>query len=471
MKHPTKALLSILLALLLCGLTPAFAEEPPAPAGDTAEAADAIPVIFLSGFGTQLYLHDGEPGAVPLLALDTKAWLGALAATTLDALRNPLAVLFSPNHLADALAAYAMNLLGRLACDENGDSLHPVANTSRNRDEPHDRQIGGGQELPMHEFHFDWRLDPMATARDLDVFVQQVKAKTGSEKVHFYALSFGSVLACAYLAQYGTKDLESLFLAFSAHGGLQLAKDLIQMKFQISGQGLAAFLAEMVPQNTWVSRSLAWLIRSLEWLFRLLEWPANLVLQRVRDRLYERCILPLLGQMPAAWAFVTDDATYEAAKALLLSGTDRYAGLIAKIDAYHYSAGNRTNEILRQAASEIKVGLVCGYDRAPIPLGGTFLYQSDFMIATTDASGGAICADYGKTLPVGYTQARQACGHGHISPDRVIDASTCALPEQTWFVKGCPHTYVYDGTGMYYWFLAYEGQPTVWSSEEFPQFR
>jgi len=174
--------------------------------------------------------------------------------------------------------------------------------------------------------------------------------------------------------------------------------------------------------------------------------------------------------MPAVWAFITDDEIYENAKAALLADTEKYAGLIGKIDAYHYSVGNRANEILKLAASEIKLGLVCGYDCAPIPVGKTFLYQSDFLVATAGASGGAVCADYGKTLPADYVQA-VPCGHGHISPDRVIDASACALPEQTWFIKGYRHQYEYSGGGIYPWFLAFDGQPTVFSDAGYPQFR
>jgi len=453
MKHLRKTLLSVLLALaMLLGsfAVPAFAAE------------TTTPVIFLGGFGMELYLNEGTPEEKGALmgALGQDAILDALKATALGALRNPLAAIFSPNHLADALSSFLMNWLGLLACNENGDSVYPLSNDS---DGGYYGMVGS---RPAYEFNFDWRLDPVATARDLDVFIQQVKSETGSDKVNLYALSFGTVIVCAYLAECGTGDLESVFFSASAHGGLQLAEDLIQRKLAVSGKGLAPFLAEMLPAN-------ADLIRTLDkfWVFRLLECPVNLVLKYIKNRFYAKAVIPLLGQMPAAWAFVTDDAVYESAKKSLLCDTKKYAGLIQKIDGYHYGIGNRTNEILQDAAQEIKVALVSGYGCAPIPVGGTFLYQSDFMIATTDSSGGAICADYGKTLPAGYAQAKQACGHEHVSPDRAIDASTCALPEQTWFVKGYKHQYEYGGAGLYRWFLAFDGQPTVQSSAAYPQFR
>lgn len=452
-----KRVLSLLLALALAApaLAPAASAAPP----DT-------PVVFLAGFGTELYLNDGEPGEQGVLmgALTAEKILAALGATLLDAFLDPLLALCSPRPVADALSAFLTHWMGPLACDENGDSLYPVGVASRNAD----GRIGSYAGRPFYEFYFDWRLDPMATARDLDAYIQKVKTETGSAKINLYALSFGSVIACAYLEQCGTADLESLFLCVSAHGGLQLVEDLIQKEFAVSGAGLAAFLGEMIPDDTGM---LVPALRVLELLglFRLAECGLNLGLGRIKDRLYDRAVIPLIGQMPAAWAFVTDDAVFEDAKKLLLSDTTKYAGLIKKIDDYHYAVGSRTNDILQDAAAQIKLALVCGYGSAPIPIGGTFLYQSDFMIATASASGGAVCADYGQTLPSGYVQAVND-GHNHISPDRVIDASACALPEQTWFVKGYRHQYAYDGAGVYTWFLNFDGQPTVRSSGFYPQF-
>ncbi|MCL2298986.1 MAG: hypothetical protein FWC27_02420 [Firmicutes bacterium] len=453
--HLIKALLSALLALalLLGGLAvPASAAET-----DT-------PVIFLGGFGMELYLNEGTPEqtGLPAGALGGDAVLAALKETLLYPLRNPLAAIFSPNHLADILATFMMSWLGLLACDENGDSVYPLTNDS---DGGFYGYVGGRK---AYEFNYDWRLDPVATAWDLHDYIQQVKKETGKDKVNLYALSFGTVVICAYLAECGKfGDVESVFLSASAHGGLQLAEDLIQKKLAVSAKGFAPFLAQMMPANAGLFATLDKLC-----VFRLLEWPVNLMLKCIKNRFYEKAVIPLLGQMPAAWAFVTDDAVYEAAKASLLSDTTKYAGLIRKIDGYHYGIGNRTNEVLKDAAAKgIKIALVSGYDCAPIPIGGTFLYQSDFMIATKASSGGAVCADYGKTLPAGYAQAKACGGHNHISPDNMIDASACALPEQTWFVKGHMHQYEYGGAGLYRWFLDFDGQPDVRSDERYPQFR
>ena len=53
----------------------------------------------------------------------------------------------------------------------------------------------------------------------------------------------------------------------------------------------------------------------------------------------------------------------------------------------------------------------------------------------------------------------------------MIDASTCMLPECTWFVKDMLHSTTHDGHGVFYDKLfASEEQLTVFDMEEYPQF-
>ena len=75
------------------------------------------------------------------------------------------------------------------------------------------------------------------------------------------------------------------------------------------------------------------------------------------------------------------------------------------------------------------------------------------------------------TLGDSYTQAETNCGHDHVSPENFIDASTCAFPEYTWFIKGNGHNdFEEDYCEFIEWAIRYDGQPTVWSDEKYPQF-
>jgi len=61
------------------------------------------------------------------------------------------------------------------------------------------------------------------------------------------------------------------------------------------------------------------------------------------------------------------------------------------------------------------------------------------------------------------------CGHDHISPDNVVDASTCALPETTWFFSGGDHFKI-DEYGFNSWFFDAPEPQTVFTEERYPQF-
>jgi hypothetical protein len=68
--------------------------------------------------------------------------------------------------------------------------------------------------------------------------------------------------------------------------------------------------------------------------------------------------------------------------------------------------------------------------------------DSDFIIDTVNTSG-ATPATFGERFPEGYKQLNTTCTdptHNHVSPTRTLDASTCYLPENTWFNYEQYHT-------------------------------
>jgi hypothetical protein len=104
------------------------------------------------------------------------------------------------------------------------------------------------------------------------------------------------------------------------------------------------------------------------------------------------------------------------------------------------------------------------------PLVSAYMETSDGTVDTKYASCGATCAPIGSQLPEDYKQARFN-DIDYISPDRMIDASTCMLPECTWFVKDMLHSTTHDGHGVFYDVLfASEEQLTVFDMPEYPQF-
>lgn len=67
------------------------------------------------------------------------------------------------------------------------------------------------------------------------------------------------------------------------------------------------------------------------------------------------------------------------------------------------------------------------------------------------------------TLGDDYVQARDV-GHNCLSEDGIIDASTCMLPENTWFIKNYGHAmfdYRRNGCDLYVRAMTAKTQPTV----------
>ena len=194
----------------------------------------------------------------------------------------------------------------------------------------------------------------------------------------------------------------------------------------------------------------------------------DVLIPELIDIVYDESLIPIFGSMPGLWSFVPHES-YESAKKIMVN-EDTQAGLIEKLDAYHYNVQCRATEILREANKTVKIYVVAGYDVQRTPLVEAYMNTSDGTVDTKYASVGGVCGDYGKTLPEGYVQQIDD-GHNHLSADGKIDASTCALPESTWFINDMLHSTTHDGHDEFYeWLLTSEEQQTVFSNEKYPQF-
>ena len=333
----------------------------------------------------------------------------------------------------------------------------------------------------VYAFGYDWRQSPIDCADQLNDFISYVKARTGSNKVNVVAISQGSAVTLAYLAQYGGSDINNLVFASPAWQGTSLAGDAFTGNIDIDVYAFENFMVGMSDGSA-TTHIIAVLLSSLatseefteEW-FLILEK----AIEGMEPRIYSDIIVPMLAGMPGLWCLVPADY-YEDAKAFLFpEGVD--ADLLAKIDAYNEIQTNAKQIIEDAEDAGMKFAIVCGYNRQIAPINEN-LNTSDMVVDTKYASGGATCADYltafsdwdfgGKGA---YKQANPD-GHYHISWDYKVDASTCMFPEQTWFIKNLQHvaygTYEDDGTcDIVMWLLSMKKQHTVFTDKEnYPQF-
>ncbi len=333
---------------------------------------------------------------------------------------------------------------------------------------------GYGEEN-TYNFSYDWRANPVDVAEELNDFIGEVKVKTNSRKVNVVALSLGSAIVLAYLAEFGGNNINNLVYASPAWQGTSLVGNLFSGNVELDIFAVENYLVKSadVSATTHIAAYIISFIASYEGLSHEYFGDLNANLQGVLPYVYRDSLIPLMAGMPGLWALVPDE-DYEASKEFLFpEGID--ANLEAIIDEYHDIQIDAENIINDAMDDGVRFGIVLGYNRQMVPINEEY-EQSDEVIDVANMSGGATCAlylqaydDWGQV----YNQKIKD-GHNHVSWDYKIDASTCMFPEQTWFIKNMKHTgyNLQEGTlDTVLWLLNAKEQYTVFSDKEnHPQF-
>lgn len=455
-----KKIISVVLSLvMLIGITvPAFSAEKKCDCGFN-------PVIYVAALGSAtVYENPGTEEERALFRPETMPLVTEAVSSVLPAV--PSLMLGDFDTFGDALIGFVNSAFGALALDGDGNSRENVY-------APEEYPTSGEHGIEhSYYFGYDFRLDPYTHADRLDECIRILKELTGHDKVQLKASSMGGVVTMAYFERYGTEDIETVIFQNCPIKGTAVAGELYCRKFEINKDALVNYALDAIPslEQDFLQGFLYGLATALDdagvWAF--LVSIADKIVENLLDRVYDEALIPIFGTLPGIWSFVPHEY-YEDAKAVMLN-EETQAGLIEKLDAYHYNVQVRAEEILNEANKDVKIYIVAGYDIQRTPLVTAYMNTSDGTVDTKYASVGAVTADIRSTLPEGYTQ-KVNDGHDHISPDFTIDASTCALPEQTWFIKDMLHSTTHDGHGKFYeLMLTSEEQFYVDTYEEYPQF-
>lgn len=479
MKRIFSVFLSVVLAFLV--VVPAFAVQD-CNCGHT-------PLVVVGGMnGFPMIRDEGTPDELsawpPVIDFGELA-VEAVLGLTASALSRDW------NKLGDRLVPLANKILEPSACDADGNSKYVLTTTTFPLSMAHypDYINSRGKNVigllrsacdklgadHVYYFNYDWRLDPIEHAKELNAMIQRAKAQTGHSKVDLTACSLGGALTLAYFAQFGYDDIDSCLFLSSVFSGSLAASEIMTGKISIDKTALKHYLRLNVNDETYhLDYALDAVVEvldqtgSLETIVSFL----NGMLEALKDRVLEEVVVDTLGTMPGMWALVREGA-YEQAKSALLD-TTKHATLIARIDDFHYNVRQKRQEIVEDAMrSGVKVFFTSHYEDALIPAFPSAIKQGDGLIETVCTSAGATVALLGETLPEGYIQTNECCGKNHLSPDRVIDASTCMYPEQVWFFRGVAHIgtlYNSEYNDFIFWLLEQEEQPTVWTDAAHPQF-
>jgi len=476
-----KKFLSIILAILIAtlGAVPAFA----AVATDDGKT----PLIVVSGMNTfPLYEDKGTANEqqvfLPSFNIQDIALKGLYGAAS--------ALFFQDwNKLGDVIIPMAYNMFEPVAFNPDGTSKYNVTTTTFPESMAHYPDIAAGTNFErgllhtacdklganyVYFFNYDWREDPMKNAVDLNTMIEKAKRETGHSKVDIAACSMGGAETMAYISLYGVDSIENLVFLSAIFEGVHISSDLMQNKIDVNKDALLRYVDSKSKSSDGGKGTAILVLESLNCM-GLLDPVLNLTntgIAALSDRIANELVKKIFVTMPGIWSTVRDEV-YEQAKQALLDKTVN-AELIKKIDNFHYNVRLKTKDMLENAMDKgVRVAFCSDYNSPLIPVFANANQQGDSVLDSYATSGGATTAPLGCTLPKGYVQQNYLTGKNYISPDRVIDASTCIFPELVWFFKGVGHVgcpYQSDYNEFVFWLLNQKEQPTVWTDALHPQF-
>lgn len=281
-------------------------------------------------------------------------------------------------------------------------------------------------ESQIFIFNTDWRRSHIINSEHLDSFIDEVLEYTGSDKVDLYGMSHGGQLAATYLYYHGTEGkIDNAVMNSPAIGGTSLVMELLgsePVNFNLSE--LARFGSIMLHMEI----DLRWLTEKL---------PEDLLNSMLKSA-FNEVLLQYAVNFGSVWDLMSTES-YNALRDVYLDPV-KNADIIARADKMHYECmPNMSEGLMRARQAGVNISILANYGTH---LGSGKKVDSDFIIDTENSSGATV-TPFGQRFPENYEQLNTTCSdptHNHIAPTRTLDASTCFLPENTWFNYEQYHT-------------------------------
>ncbi len=268
---------------------------------------------------------------------------------------------------------------------------------------------------------------PYETAKELDAFIQQIKAETGSDKVNLIPVSMGGALSTAYFDAYGAKhDVKRVMYFVAALEGSKLIADIMAKNIKPEN-GLS--IVEMLT-NKATAEQLKPILKML---------PAD-VPQKLLYKSLDALIDTAIVNSPSLWSVVPPQdypvlaERYLKDKPELKKQTDRF-----------YKAQSRVRELItEQKANGVEFFACVGYNRQLFDISASDDLSSDSVINLSSTTLGAASAAPGEKL-----SEDKLTESSILSPDGNVDASTGFLPDTTWYFRDQIHDDIaYNDTAL-----------------------
>lgn len=459
-----KKILAILLSILIISLSvaPAYAMEVP-----NSWSGSKVPVVALFGDGEAIYDEEGNKvfKFSEILNIFGSSDEEEGDSSVMDAVISILQPFLLEGILKDewdnyynALEKEIGDLFTEIRFDKNGecpnntDIAQNLRETMYATTHTDFKKVNGSYYAYDYQFWYDWRQDPRETADEFHNHIETIKETTGCDKVAIIAHCLGSTVVMAYIAKYGTDSIYGLGIDGSVVEGAEIISQAISGKFTLDGEAISRLLLDMqstgsVNISEFVTASVDLAVKS-GLISTLTDTVKATIYSKLVKGVTSALSLSTFFTWPGYWACVSEE-DYENALDYVFGDENsakrtEYAGLIEKIEGYHNDVrlqlDNIYDEIENSGANIAVIGKY-GFQIAPICESADQV--SDQYATLTKASFGATTSpSIFETLSDEYIEQRHQEGkEKYISPDKMVDASTCRFPDYTWFTKNISHSY------------------------------
>lgn len=474
-----KKILSVFVVCALCFLVMA----PASVAVDTGKCdCDEIPLIYVRG-RAKLYKDKSDRTSPAFGEIDEAAATEKL--TGILPIWGKALVTNDFSEFGDYLVDAFYELYGGFALDENGevtdnsgiewtwseDTLRDV-HKGLNCDTPD----AAGEYIYRYFYQYDCRLSPCESADGLHDYIEAVKKVTGHDKVNILARCLGSNVASAYFAEYGWDDINTVVLYNPITNGTAINDSLFTGKIVLDPDSVDFFINQQFDEDDSdimvFMKSLITLLNQTYGLDMLLGM-ANTTIDDIAKDVVPKIMKFSYGAMPGYWSMVSPEY-YEQAKAFIFADeTEKYAGMIEKLDEWNYKVAVNLEEMYKQMEADgVQVDIVAKYGYQLYPVVENSEQQSDTIVTVKQQTFGAKAAPIGETLSEDYIAEAEANGTAkYISPDKIVDASKGLFPDTTWYIKDITHNDYPHVVDQFLLHLFRDGgRMNVWSEEEYPQY-
>ena len=473
MKKTIAVILSIIIALTLS--VQSFAA--------VIDREEFYPIIIVPGYSSSgLYMQNEDGTKTHVWGIDTELILKRVLARSID-LAKGVKELTEGNAqlIADTVGVEFAQMFEHMRCNPDGTSVYDIhtytstaadsSNTYLLENEDgkymYEQEIMAmfgsyiGEDWNDYIFNFstDFRMNVEKCAANLDRYIDSVLEYTGAEKVNIYCVSHGGQVGATFLNLYGEKKadkINNVLLTIPAIGGSTIAYAFYTGDIKFDEENLLYFIENgMMFENDY------------HWLM------SNENLNFIDEVLC--CLLPYIKNVMGYWGSMLDFVPandYESIRNTCFN-SEESAPLLEKSDRFHREIYPSMAQRLQACVDAgINVYIIAGTGNKDIVGRG----EAGDAIISASSSTGAACAPFGKRFANGYETLKTVCcdkSHNHLSPSMEVDASTCYLPEYTWFVDGFYHGMTVKSdynTELITRLMFTDNRIDIYTYKEFPQF-